>query len=285
MEFILSLFPAGFTWLLLGMAIITSFFKPKFGLLGLGVCALAALYQSHLELIGILYGVAGLIVAAYGAKAKGIKRFICHVIAVVWALALALHLAPGFNNLQVLDQVQSGANSSTYTLYLNLDKPLVFFALLLLVPNLLVPKFLGRAKAMTQTQVRTLAALFVGVFLLAFLLGLIQYELSLPNWWLVFAFSNLLLTCVAEEALFRGYIQNLLTRRFHPVIGVGIASVLFGLAHFAGGPVFMLVASLAGLLYGLTYYWSGRLSYAVAVHFAFNLGHLTFFTYPLLASS
>lgn len=280
MEFLFSLFPAGFTWLLLGMAIITSFFKPKYGLLALGVCALTALYQSHLELIAVLYGVAGLIAAAYGAKTKGIKRLICHVIVVVWALALALHLAPGFNNLQVLNQVQSGVNSSAYTLFLNLDKPLIFFALLLLVPNLL-----GRVKAMTQMQIRTLAALFSGVFLLAFLLGLIQYELSLPNWWLVFAFSNLLLTCVAEEALFRGYIQNLLTRRFNPVIGVGIASALFGLAHFAGGPVFILVATLAGLLYGLTYFWSGKLSYAVAVHFAFNLGHLTFFTYPLLASS
>ena len=198
MEFLFSLFPAGFTWLLLGMAIITSFFKPKYGLLALGACALTALYQSHLELIAVLYGVAGLIVAAYGAKTKGIKRLICHVIVIVWALALALHLAPGFNNLQVLNQVQSGVNSSAYTLYLNLDKPLIFFALLLLVPNLLVPKLLGRAKAMTQIQVRTLAALFVGVFLLAFLLGLIQYELSLPNWLLVFAFSNLLLTCVAE---------------------------------------------------------------------------------------
>ncbi|WP_438465494.1 lysostaphin resistance A-like protein [Marinomonas sp. PE14-40] len=280
MEFLFSLFPAGFTWLLLGIAIITSFFKPKYGLFALGACALTALYQSHLELIVVLYGVAGLIVAAYGAKTKGIKRLICHVIVIVWALALALHLAPGFNNLQVLNQVQSGVNSSAYTLYLNLDKPLIFFALLLLVPNLL-----GRVKTMTQMQIRTLAALFSGVFLLAFLLGLIQYELSLPNWWLVFAFSNLLLTCVAEEALFRGYIQNLLTRRFNPVIGVGIASALFGLAHFAGGPVFILVATLAGILYGLTYFWSGKLSYAVAVHFAFNLGHLTFFTYPLLASS
>lgn len=279
MEFILSLFPAGFTWLLLAIAIITSFFKPKYGLLGLGACALTALYQSHLELIGMLYGVFGLIIAAYGAKSKGIKRLVCHLIVLVWALALALHLAPGFNNLQVLDQVQSGVNSAAYTLYLNLDKPLIFFALLLLVPNLL-----GRAKAMTQMQVRTLAVLFAGVFILAFLFGLIQYELSLPNWWLVFAFSNLLLTCVAEEALFRGYIQNLLTRRFNSVIGVSIASALFGLAHFGGGPVFMLVATLAGLLYGLTYYWSGKLSYAVAVHFAFNLAHLTFFTYPLLAS-
>ena len=277
MAFLLSLFPAGFIWLLLGLAIITSFFKPKYGLLILGVCGLTALYQSHLDVIGLLYAVAGLIVAAYGAKAKGVKRVICHVLVIVWALVLALHLAPGFNNLQVLDQVSTGENSTVYTLYLNLDKPLIFFALLLLVPNLL-----GRAKAMTQMQIRMLAALFAGVFLLAFLLGLIQYELSLPSWWLVFAFSNLLLTCVAEEALFRGYIQNLLSRRFNAIVGIGIASIIFGLAHFGGGGTFVLVASLAGLLYGLTYHWTGKLSYAIAIHFAFNMTHLMLFTYPLI---
>ncbi|MGL6500415.1 hypothetical protein ACSZOJ_19370 [Aeromonas dhakensis] len=50
-----------------------------------------------------------------------------------------LHLIPGFTNLKVLDQVQAGPASVPFNMYLNLDKPLVFFGLLLAWPALLGP--------------------------------------------------------------------------------------------------------------------------------------------------
>jgi membrane protease YdiL (CAAX protease family) len=61
-----------------------------------------------------------------------------------------------------------------------------------------------------------------------------------------------------------------------------IAALLFGLAHFAGGPLLIFFAALAGLIYGLAWQWSGRLWIATLVHFAFNLTHLLLFTYPVL---
>ena len=62
---------------------------------------------------------------------------------------------------------------------------------------------------------------------------------------------------------------------------LALASALFGLAHFAGGPLLMLFAGLAGLIYGLAWLWSGRLWVATLFHFGLNLTHLLLFTYPL----
>jgi len=45
----------------------------------------------------------------------------------------------------------------------------------------------------------------------------------------------------------------------------------------------MIFAALAGLIYGLVWHWSGRLWLATAFHFALNMVHLLFFTYPALA--
>lgn len=45
----------------------------------------------------------------------------------------------------------------------------------------------------------------------------------------------------------------------------------------------MLVAFGAGLLYGLVYLWTGRLVWAVLVHWGLNLTHLLLFTYPMSA--
>ncbi|MGM0785563.1 MAG: CPBP family glutamic-type intramembrane protease, partial [Pseudomonadota bacterium] len=55
------------------------------------------------------------------------------------------------------------------------------------------------------------------------------------------------------------------------------------IAHFPGGVAFVLVATGAGLLYGLVYLWAGRLIGAVLVHWGLNLTHLLLFTYPMSA--
>lgn len=92
----------------------------------------------------------------------------------------------------------------------------------------------------------------------------------------------MLFVAFAEEALFRGWIQQRLTRWLSAAPAMLIASLLFGLAHFSGGPLLMFFATLAGMIYGLAWMWSRRLWVAVLFHAGFNLCHLLFFTYPLL---
>jgi membrane protease YdiL (CAAX protease family) len=197
---------------------------------------------------------------------------------IAWCVLLSLHLVPGFDNLKVLDEVVAGPQSAPFSMYLNLDKPLIFFALLFAYPLLLGDKSQFRWKCALVTLLPLLFLLPVAVFL-----GALKPEFSLPSWWWIFALNNLLLTCVAEEALFRGFIQQSLSRRFNWRLGLIIASILFGLAHFGGGMLLMIFAGLAGLGYGLIFHFTQRLWCAVLVHFIFNFTHLLFFTYPILS--
>jgi membrane protease YdiL (CAAX protease family) len=162
-----------------------------------------------------------------------------------------------------------------FTLYLNLDKPLIFFALLLAIPGLLGPGGTMRW--------RPLALLILPLAACSSPPGnwAPSNPAGLPHWWWLFAFNNLLFTCVAEEALFRGCIQQGVASRSTPWAGLLVASLLFGAAHLAGGPLLVLFAALAGACYGLAFQLSGRLSVAILLHFLFNFAHLALFTYPL----
>jgi|APTNR8051073442_1049403.scaffolds.fasta_scaffold02912_3 membrane protease YdiL (CAAX protease family) len=88
---------------------------------------------------------------------------------------------------------------------------------------------------------------------------------------------NLVFVCVIEESFFRGLIQTALIcwlRRLYGSSGdrwalLGV-SLLFGGVHWGGGPAFVVLATLAGLGYGLVYYLTRRLEYAVFLHFTVN---------------
>lgn len=99
----------------------------------------------------------------------------------------------------------------------------------------------------------------------------------------MFAAANLLNTCITEELLFRGLLQRQLQRHITPLLALVATALLFGLVHLAGGWAYVGVATLAGGLYGLVYYWTGRIVWAVLVHWLLNFSHFMLFTYPLSA--
>ncbi len=203
---------------------------------------------------------------------------------IAWSIVLLLsallfiHKTPGFNNLLVLKEVYAGPNSLPFSMYLNLDKPIAFFALLFAYPTMLGDKPRPNGKWLFIA-----VALLASLLPVASLIGALQIEVGLPDWWWIFAINNLMITCVAEEALFRGLIQKSLSECYVWWIGLLVASLLFGLAHFAGGPLLMLFATFAGIGYGLVFHFTGRLWCSVIAHFAFNLAHLVLFTYPAAA--
>lgn len=72
-----------------------------------------------------------------------------------------------------------------------------------------------------------------------------------------------------EELLYRGFLQRPLLDRFPtPVVLVAVAAV-FALVHFR--PVEYPGLFVAGLVFGLCAWWTGRLGTAVAAHVGFNL--------------
>ena len=240
----------------------------------------------HINYIGVVVILGGLAIAKWQQNVPEKYKTFLQSIVILWSLALAAHLLPGFNNLHVINQVTTGPQSLAFTMYLNLDKPLIFFALLLLMPTMLnqqvKPKDLFGINVFSGYKpfVIILSMVFV-IFITAMALLLIKPELSFPQWWWIFALNNLLFVCVAEEAFFRGFIQGNLAKKYSPESAILISSILFGLAHFAGGIGYMFVATIAGLLYGFTYIYTGKLSAAIGIHFTINILHLCLFTYPM----
>lgn len=269
--------PAALVWGLLLISLISTFAFPRVWPYLLGACLLAATGLGFLTAPGLLFLLVFYALALAGRHSVGPRQYALITAVLLAALALCSHLLPGFSSLLVLDQVSSGPLSLPYTLRMNLDKPLLVFGLLILLPTLLL-----RQRADYDGRQLVIAALLlVGLQLLALALGMVKVEWSLPYWVGVFALSNLLLTCFAEEALFRGGIQHYLCRWLGIWPGLLLASAIFGVAHYNNGPLYIVFAAIAGFAYGLSYQASGRLWVAILFHFGFNLSHLLWLTYPL----
>jgi hypothetical protein len=74
-----------------------------------------------------------------------------------------------------------------------------------------------------------------------------------------------LLIALPEEFLFRGLIQNLLTRWLGLARALPIAAVVFGLAHLPD-PRFVLLATLGGVAYGVVYARTDRITASAITH-------------------
>jgi hypothetical protein len=109
---------------------------------------------------------------------------------------------------------------------------------------------------------------------LGIVLHFIQFDPAQAHWRSLplDALGILLLTAWPEELLFRGLLQNSLSRTLSSQAGGWIAaSVVFGLAHITNNGVFpnwryALLAAIAGIFYGRTWRKTGSIFPAAIVH-------------------
>ena len=105
-------------------------------------------------------------------------------------------------------------------------------------------------------------------------LHFIQFDPTVAHWKSLpaDAIGIFLLTAWPEELLFRGLLQNSLSRTLSSEAGGWVAaSVIFGLAHIANNGVFpnwryALLATIAGIFYGRTWRKTGSIFPAAIVH-------------------
>jgi uncharacterized protein len=80
---------------------------------------------------------------------------------------------------------------------------------------------------------------------------------------------------VSEEMLFRGVFQAALTNWLGAPLGLGLASVLFGLLHPISVP-YMVMAAFLGLYLGTVWIVSGNLLTVIVVHTLYDFAALSY---------
>ncbi len=273
-------------YLLLALSILSLWiFRSKpLASIGLAVIAVGfAFLNSRISIIGCsILGFSACIVYLGHQNNNKWIRIVSHCIFLLLAIGLFTHQLPGFNNLKVLDHVQLSANAISFSMYLNFDKP---FLALLLLPIIGISISNNSRKPILKTVPIVLFPCTFILFSTAMGLKFVQFEPKMPSFTILWLFNNLILVCIAEEALFRGHIQRHLTNflKSKPngkMIALCITSLLFGCMHYLGGLNLVVLSTIAGLFYGYGYLHSNRIEVPILIHFGVNAIHFFFFTYP-----
>ena len=244
-----------------------------------------ALISGQLTPLGLGLAALYLFIAYLFSRTTGAKKKWLTLLLAALSVLFGAHLLPGFHNLQALNAVLVSADGLPFTMYLNLDKTLVALGLL----GWCIPRLSRRQEWRQLLQVLlSLSLLFLLlIFILALASGKVHWDPKLPSYTLLWMLTNLLFVCTAEEAFFRGFLQQQLAllwknRPLQQELPLALASLVYGLSHFAGGPLYVAFVTLAGLGYGWAYQKTGCIEASILLHFALNAAHFLLFTYPSL---
>jgi membrane protease YdiL (CAAX protease family) len=284
----------------LSLAIVYLWFPPQVSASRLtartGVSAVWLLLAvAHAYWTGVVTPIGILAILAFGLLCYGYSRVRWHplldalvtIATILFSLALMAHVVPGFSNVLIARDAVLSLDAVPYTLFLNFDKAQIGLFLSAFGPPLIA----SRTEWMKMLAVALpRMGLLVGIVMVCALsMGQVRFDAKWPAFFPVWAWANLLFTCAAEEALFRGVIQQRLqgpstgsSGTPREIAGLLIASALFGAAHFAGGGSAIVLATIAGIGYGWIYWRTNRIEASILAHFLLNTTHILLFTYPAL---
>jgi membrane protease YdiL (CAAX protease family) len=284
---------------LLAVAILSLWLHRSFSIWGslLGLASFFAILANRLTLPGVLFVIGFLVIVHqyYGPRKK--RRGLFGLLVMGLGLGLGAHFLPGFRNWKVIEEVVT-PGALPVQLYLNFDKTWVGLALLGFGSiELCGPRNFGAVLKKSLPLMVLTCVVLLGV---AFGVHAVTLDLKWPRFAPLWLSVNLLFVCVAEEAFFRGFLQKELglffeKRRFGKglfsgkkkngvtpgqILGWILASLLFGLAHYRGGLVYVAVSTLAGFFYGAAFLRTKRIEASILSHFMVNAIHFLAFSYP-----
>lgn len=273
-------------WVLIFPSVVLLWFErtKRYGLVGLVAGYVIAAAVGQLTAAAAL--VITVLIAAGWAVMRGPNlwvRALGHLLFIAAAIALRLHVAPGFANPLAIEGTVS-AGTEPFRVYLNLDKTLSGVWIVCSIA------WLDRGKAAFSSIGAGLGFGMLSMMLLmplAFALGVVQFDPKFPAVTWLWMLNNLVLVCFAEEVLFRGYVQAGLKRWLGvrpgaDWIAIGVGAVLFGLSHATQGAAMVALTIIAGIGYGLAYRRAGLLG-AIFAHGTLNMLHFLLLTYPALS--
>jgi membrane protease YdiL (CAAX protease family) len=199
-------------------------------------------------------------------------------------LALGMHVVPGFNNFEFASDINLSPSAASFDIWFNWDKSMfgLFVLGIVLQENLI--RNSGDAISAAKSFLPLAVIGIVAIYLIGVSIGYSSFDFTVTAIFLPWALKNIVFTVLAEEAFFRGLVQNELAKRlncnYSDHLAVIIGGIVFGIAHFGGGIYYVLLSSLAGILYGYTYKFTGRIEAPIITHFLLNAGHFLIFTYP-----
>ncbi len=234
--------------------------------------------NKDIDIQSMLVVFTGLLVSERYSHAKSkVERTIIIIFISIISLLLSFHFFSGFNNVAVIKDIIVKKESIPYSLHLNIDKPMISYFWFLICKDSTKSKLNINLKFSIFIPL----LLFI-IFYSAIYLNLIKFDFLIPNWYWWFVLSNLFLTSIPEEFFFRGALQNSLGEYWGVWVALLISSVFFGIVHIAFGFAFVVLAAVAGFLYGLIFLITKRLWCSILFHFLFNFSWLIFFTFPML---
>ena len=210
-----SALPFAFLWLALGMAMIPRARQGWSVLVGLSIVAAVGAGIVEWPGLAAIALFAGACLAAVRCSLSKSVRVFAWGVLLACSIAFATHQMPWINNVLVFDAVRVSPLSAPYTLYWNYDKAL---AGVLLYAVCVQPqrKVVWRNAIIATSAIAVLTTVLVAIPALA-----AKFVLWDPKWpviLLLWVPANLLVTCVAEEAFFRGLLQRHLTQALRTVV-------------------------------------------------------------------
>ena len=283
------------SYILLGASICAVWFKPlQFGerqlppWLIVYIAALVAALATRTIVAPALIALVALLALSWAGAGRGTTRASLAVLAALGALVLSLHAAPGFNNLRWLTAVKLTPDAVPFTLTVNFDKGSAgLFLFALLAPH--ITSF-SELRAIWRPTLLLAVSTTVLVIATAVGIGYTRFEPKLLPETAGFLLVNLFFTCFAEEAFFRGILQESLHKLAQRTslawinyVAILVSALIFGAVHSGGGAQYIILASLGGFGNAITYARTRKVEASVFTHFMLNASHFLFFTYPALA--
>jgi membrane protease YdiL (CAAX protease family) len=247
----------------------------------------AGVFSGYVGWVGVI-ALAAFAILVYFAKqpfSSRVLRALAGALVTIAALAMGMHFVPGFQHAVLVPAVKISEDAPPYNLHASFDKASVGLFLVALMAHR-VRSFSEWRCVLSRTWPIVLATTAC-VIAAGLALDFVRPDPKLSPYAPIFLFTNLLFTCVTEEAFFRGFLQERLAARlksirYGTIIAVVCVGILFGIAHFAGGPTYVLLASIAGIGYGWAYASTQKIEAAILTHISLNTVHFLGFTYPYL---